>query len=53
MGNFSKKIRCPNCKQLGGVMGKGRAFGNRGKREYECICGHSWQYGYGKIKGLF
>lgn len=42
-----RHIMCDNCKSKGTVVSKGRVFGNRGKRQFECSkCGAHWQYGY-------
>lgn len=44
-GIIWSKRRCPAC-QSSDVIGKGRSFGNRGKKQYKCgSCGHFWQYG--------
>ena len=46
--NKLSKLICPNCRKKGGVVSKGRAYGNIGKLEYACTCcDATWQYGYG------
>ena len=41
-----RNVVCPKCRTKGTAKPKGRVFGNRGKKQFECTaCGHYWQYG--------